>query len=76
MPSLAEELGLVDDPLEKTWLEAVDSATVTPCFLRTANWQRAGEELDVALQTVFLGESDLEDAIQAAVPIIDQILEG
>ena len=76
MPRVAEELGLLEDPIEKTWFEAVDSATVTACHLRTANWQRAGEEIDVAIQSVFLGESSLEDAIKAAVPVVDQILQG
>jgi multiple sugar transport system substrate-binding protein len=76
IPTVAEELGLLEDPIEKTWFEAVDSATVTACHLRTPKWMRASEEIDLAIQSAFLGEASIEEAVQAAVPIVDGILQG
>ncbi|MGH2560323.1 MAG: ABC transporter substrate-binding protein, partial [Thermomicrobiales bacterium] len=76
MPSVAEEMGLLEDPIEKTWFEAVDFATVTACHLRSSNWDRAAAEIDLAIQSAFLGEASIEDAINATVPVVDQILQG
>ena len=74
--SVADELGLLEDPIEKTWFEAIEFATTTPCFLRTPNWDRAAAEIDLAIQSAFLGEASIEDAIASVVPIANQALEG
>jgi multiple sugar transport system substrate-binding protein len=74
--SVADEMGLLEDPIERTWFEAVESATVTACFLRTPNWDRAATEIDLAIQSAFLGEASIEDAILNVLPIVDKALEG
>jgi len=76
MPDLAEELGFLDDPIEKTWFEAVEYATVTPCFLRSQNWGRASEEIDLAISSAFLEGVPVEEAMQAAAPVVDRLLQG
>lgn len=76
IPSVAEELGLLTDEIESTWFDAITLATVGPCHLRNPNWDKASAEIDLAIQAAFLGESSIEDAVSAAVPLVDRLLEG
>jgi multiple sugar transport system substrate-binding protein len=75
IPAAAEELGLYDDPIRKTFYEAVDYMTVLPWFIRTTQGGPAEEEINLAIQTAFLGEASIEDALTAAAPIVDSILQ-
>lgn len=76
LPAVVEELALLSDPIEKTWFDAVEYATVPPCFMRTANWGPADSELQVAIDQVFLGEATAAEAMAAAAPIVDGLLAG
>lgn len=76
LPAVVEELGLLNDPLEKTWFDAVPFATVAPCFMRTAKWGPADSELANAIDSVFLGEATAAEAMAAAAPVVDGILSG
>ncbi|RIK43169.1 MAG: hypothetical protein DCC57_17960 [Chloroflexi bacterium] len=69
-------MGLLNDPLEKTWFDAVPFATVAPCFMRTAKWGPADSELANAIDSVFLGEATAAEAMAAAAPVVDGILSG
>lgn len=74
IPSVVEELGLLDDPIEKTWFEAVPFATVSPCFTRTIVWSVADAEFVPAIEAAFLGEATAEEAMKKVAPIVDDIL--
>jgi multiple sugar transport system substrate-binding protein len=76
IPSAAEELGLFDDPIRKTFYEAVDYMTVLPWFIRTTKGSEAETEINLAIQTAFLGEASVEDALKATAPIVDSILQS
>ena len=76
IPAAAEELGLYDDPIRKTFYEAVDYMTVLPWFIRTTQGGPAEEEINLAIQTAFLGEASIEDALKASAPIVDSILQS
>ncbi|MFO7634099.1 MAG: extracellular solute-binding protein [Caldilinea sp.] len=76
LPQIVEDLKLLEDPLEKTWFDAVPFATVSPCFMRTPNWDRADSELQNAIDTVFLGRATAMEAMSAAAPIADNMLAG
>jgi multiple sugar transport system substrate-binding protein len=71
IPAVVEELGLMDDPIDKTWFEAVPYMTVSPCFTRSAAYWRADEDLTVALQSAFLGEASVQDALKEVAPLMD-----
>jgi multiple sugar transport system substrate-binding protein len=75
VPSAAEELGLFDDPIRSTFYQAVDYMTVLPWFIRTTKASEAGTEIDLAIQSAFLGEASIEDALKATAPIVDSILQ-
>lgn len=75
IPSSAEELGLFEDPIRKTFYEAVDYMSVLPWFIRTTKAGEAGAEIDLAIQAAFLGEASIEDSLKAAAPIVDSILQ-
>lgn len=74
--SVVEELGFLEDPIRKTFFEGVDDINVLPWFIRTTKGSEVGAELDLAIQTAFLGEASIEDAAKAAAPIIDSILQS
>jgi len=74
LPAVVKELNLMEDPLEKTWFEAVPFATVPPCFMRTTQWDSANSELQNAVDSVFLGKATSAEAMSAAAPIVDGIL--
>lgn len=76
IPSAAEELGLFEDPIRKTFYEAVDYMDVLPWFIRTTKAGEAGTEIDLAIQAAFLGEVSIEDALKATAPIVDGILQS
>ncbi len=75
IPAAAEELGLFDDPIRSTFYAAVDDMTVLPWFIRTTKASEAGAEIDLAIQSAFLGQASIEDALTAAAPIVDDILQ-
>ncbi len=74
IPSVVEELGLLNDPIEKTWFEAVPFATVSPCFTRTIVWSQADEEFVAAIEAAFLGKATAEEAMKKVAPVVDGIL--
>jgi multiple sugar transport system substrate-binding protein len=76
LPSVVAELKMEEDPLEKTWFDAIPFATVSPCFMRTPNWDRADAELQIGIDTVFLGRADAKEAMTAAAAVADPILAG
>jgi multiple sugar transport system substrate-binding protein len=76
IPAAAEELGLFDDPIRSTFYEAVDYMTVLPWFIRTTKAAEAESEINLAIQAAFLGEASIEDALAAAAPIVDSILQS
>ena len=76
LPGVVAELKMEEDPLEKTWFEAVPFATVSPCFMRNANWDKAGNELQVGIDTVFLGKAGAKEAMTTAAAAADPILAG
>ena len=76
MPSVAKAIGFLDDPIEKVWYDAVPLATVTPCFFRTAYWDKAETEIVNAINAAFLGQASVEDGFKAAAPVVDGILQG
>ena len=76
LPSVAEDLGFLDDPIEKTWFEAVQYATTTPCFLRNPNWPKADEEIGLAIESAFLTDVSVEEALTNAAPLVDRRLQG
>jgi hypothetical protein len=49
--------------------------TVLPWFIRTTQGGPAEEEINLAIQTAFLGEASIEDALKASAPIVDSILQ-
>lgn len=75
LPSVAEELGFFEDPIRKTFFEAVDYITVLPWFIRTTKEPQASQEINLAIQSAFLGEMSIEDGLKAAAPIVDSILQ-
>lgn len=75
IPAAAEELGLFEDPIRKTFYEAVDFMTVLPWFIRTTKGAEAETEINLAIQAAFLGEATIEDALKATAPIVDGILQ-
>jgi multiple sugar transport system substrate-binding protein len=75
-PAVVEELGLLDDPIRSTFFEAVEHINTLPWFIRTTNGPEVEEELNLAIQSAFLGEASVEDAFKAAAPIIDSILQS
>ena len=75
-PAVVEELGLLDDPIRSTFFEAVENIDVLPWFIRTTKGPEVEEELNLAIQTAFLGEASVEDSFKAAAPIIDSILQS
>jgi multiple sugar transport system substrate-binding protein len=76
LPSVVAELKMEEDPLEKAWFEAIPFATVSPCFMRNANWDKAGSELQVGIDTVFLGKAGAPEAMATAAAAADPILAG
>jgi multiple sugar transport system substrate-binding protein len=76
MKSVTEELGLLEDPIRKTYYEAVDYITTLPWFIRTSKGSEVGTEIDLAIQAAFLGEATIEDALKATAPIVDSILQS
>ncbi len=76
IPAAAEALGLFEDPIRKTFYEAVDYMTVLPWFIRTTKAAEAESEINLAIQSAFLGEASVEDALKATAPIVDGILQG
>ena len=74
IPSVVEELGLLSDPIDRTWFEAVPHATVRPCFTRSAVYWQADEDLTVALEQAFLGKKPVAQALAEAVPLMDSKL--
>ena len=76
VPSVVEELGYLEDELEKTWFEAVPYATTVPCFLRNFNWSLADEEINLVIQAAFQGQISIEDGLKGVAPIVDSILQG
>jgi multiple sugar transport system substrate-binding protein len=70
----ASGLPYVEDPIYKAWFDSIEFANVTPCFFRNPNWERADEEIGLAIQAAFLGEVSIEEALTAAAPIVDGIL--
>ena len=76
LPAVVEELKLLEDPIEKTWFDAVAFATVSPCFMRTSQWGPVDSELTNAIDSIFLGQQSAADAMAAAAPIMDQLLAG
>jgi len=74
--SVTEELGLLEDPIRKTYYEAVEFITVLPWFIRTNKGSEVGTEIDLAIQSAFLGEATIEDALKAAAPVVDSILQS
>jgi multiple sugar transport system substrate-binding protein len=76
IPAVAEELGLLDDPIRKTFYEAVDDMTVLPWFIRTNKGGEVEAEINLAIQSAFLGEMSIEDALVATAPIVDDILQS
>jgi multiple sugar transport system substrate-binding protein len=75
-PAVAEDLGFLDNELEKTWFEAVDYATVSACFLRNFNWSQADEEINLVIQAAYKGQTSIEDGLKDLAPIVDDILAG
>jgi multiple sugar transport system substrate-binding protein len=82
LPSIAEQvtvessgLNFIEDPIYKTWFEGIPFATVTPLFFRNPNWDKAEEEIGLAVQAAFLGEMPIADGLRAAAPIVDGILQ-
>jgi multiple sugar transport system substrate-binding protein len=73
-PAVAEELKMLEDPLEITWFDAVEYATVLPCFMRTSKWGPADSELATAIESIFLGEATAAEAMSAVAPVVDDIL--
>jgi multiple sugar transport system substrate-binding protein len=73
--SVADELGMLDDPIRKTYYEALDFMPVLPWFIRTSKGGEVGAEIDLAIQSAFLGEAAIEDALTAAAPIVDSLLQ-
>jgi hypothetical protein len=73
---VVEELGLLDDPIRSTFFVAVENIDVLPWFIRTTKGPEVEEELNLAIQTAFLGEASVEDSFKAAAPIIDSILQS
>jgi multiple sugar transport system substrate-binding protein len=74
IPSVVEELGLLNDPIDKTWFEAVPYATVSPCYTRSAVYWQADEDLGVALEKAFLQTLTVADALTEAAPLMDDKL--
>ena len=73
--SVTEDLGLLDDPIRKTFFEAVDDISVLPWFIRTTKGAEAEAEINLAIQSAFLGEAPIADALAATAPIVDSILQ-
>jgi multiple sugar transport system substrate-binding protein len=74
--SVTEELGLLEDPIRKTYYDAVDYITVLPWFIRTTKGDEVEQEINLAIQAAFLGQTSIEDALKASAPIIDSILQS
>jgi ABC-type glycerol-3-phosphate transport system substrate-binding protein len=74
IPAVVEELGLLNDPIDKTWFEAVPYATVSPCYTRSAVYWQADEDLGVALEKAFLQTLTVADALSEAAPLMDDKL--
>jgi len=75
IPSVAEELGLVEDEYDAPLLEAVRYASKVPYFLRNPRW--ANEIRPVLwenLDRVFQGQKDAKTALAIAADAIEGIL--
>lgn len=73
-PAVIKELGWESDPLEKVWIDTIQYATVTPCFMRTTAWDQADTELANALESIWLGQATAEEALKQVAPVMDGIL--
>jgi multiple sugar transport system substrate-binding protein len=74
--SVAKDLGFYEDPIRKTFYEAVDYMTTLPWFIRTTNGAEAETEINQAIQSAFLGQTSIEEALKAAAPTVDSILQS
>jgi multiple sugar transport system substrate-binding protein len=75
-PAVTEALGLLKDPIRKTYFEAVPFITTLPWFIRTSKGDEVGTEINQAIQAAFLGQTPIADALKAAAPIVDGILQS
>jgi ABC-type glycerol-3-phosphate transport system substrate-binding protein len=75
-PAVVEELGLLKDPIRKTYFDAVPFFSTLPWFLRTSKGSEVETELNQVIQAAFLGQANIADACKAAAPIIDSILQS
>lgn len=65
---VAEELGLLDDPVKGTFLRALDHAVLSPPFLRTDKWWEAFDQyIGDALDKILLGKATVKEALNWAV---------
>ena len=76
MPSVAKDIGFLDDPIEKVLVRCRAAGNGCPCFFRTTYWDKAETEINNAISAAFLGETSVEDGFKAAAPIVDGILQG
>jgi len=75
-PAVTDELGLLKDPIRKTYYDAVPYITVMPWFIRTSKGDQVEQELNQVIQAAFLGQTSIADGCKAAAPIIDSILQS
>lgn len=77
VPSVAQELNLLTERQERAFFEALESATVTPDFMRNSNWAELDKDLNAALGDVFGGKKSaavaLSEAAKAMQAKIDQL---
>jgi len=73
MPELVNELGFAKDPLERAFIRAISYATVTPCFMRTADWEEVYDRpISQALERIFLLKADVEETLIETARKIDE----
>jgi len=75
-PAVTEELGLLKDPIRKTFYDAVPFFTTLPWFIRTTKGSEVEQELNQVIQAAFLGQTNIADGCKAAAPVIDSILQS
>ena len=68
-------LGMDKDPIEKTWFDSIQLATVKSDFMRTTVWDKIDSTLlGPALEAITTGKATAADKLKEIAPEVDKLL--
>jgi multiple sugar transport system substrate-binding protein len=73
---MAADLGFLEDENLKVFTELGNLANKPPVFIRSAKWFEANSEFKQALEEIFLGDADIQTALDEAAVRMDKILQS